>query len=167
MSNDLFQPFLVSVAICLTPFLILSIVVAISGKSLRAGLWIFLLFALIISIAFVFVWLYETYLPASIRIVGETVTMFIAVLTAVALGVLYTINAMKAGKVLHRNNKAVNFFVILVIVITFVPVFVFLFFMNGTSSSGNVFFPTLAIILLIQYFGTVRFVPEIPLQIAT
>lgn len=152
MNNDFWQTYLISAAICLTPFLILSIVVAIRGKSLRAGLWMLLLFALIIGLTFVFIWLYETYLPASVREIAETVTMFIAIFTAVALGVLYTINAMKAGKVSQRNNSAVNFFVTLVIVIAFVPVFVFLFFMNGPTSSGNVFLPILVIILLIQYF---------------
>jgi hypothetical protein len=152
MNNDFWQTHIISAAICLTPFLILSVVGAIRAKSFRAGFWMFLLFALIVSTTFVFVWLYETYLPVSVREVAETVTMFIAVFTAVALGVLYTINAMKAGKVLQRNNNAVNFFVTLVIVIAFTPALIFLFFMNGPSSSGIGFLSLLAIVLLVQYF---------------
>lgn len=153
MSNDFLQIYFISAAICLTPFLILSIVVAIRSKSLRAGLWMFLLFALIIGLTFVFVRLYKAYLPVSVREVAETVMMFIAFLTVVALGVLYTINAVKAGKVLHRNNKAVNFFVILVVVLAFTPALFFLFFMNGSSSSAGIgFLSLLAIVLLVQNF---------------
>lgn len=152
MTNNFLQTYLISAGICLIPLLIISFVIAIRSKSLRAGLGIFLQFTLIFGLAFVFTWLYETYLPASAQVVAETVTMFIAVFTAVALGVLYTINAMKAGKVIQRNNNTVSFFVILVIVIAFTPVLLFLFFMNGSSSLGIGSLSLLAIIVLVQSF---------------
>ena len=112
----------------------------------------FLLFTLFISIVLVIVWLYETYLPASFRIIGEKLTAFIAVLTVIVLGIIYRINALKAGKIVGRDNNATNFLVALIIVMALSPIFIFLFFVKGLSSLSISFLPLLAIILLVQYF---------------
>ena len=153
MNNDFWQPVLISASICLTPFLILSIIAAIRGKSFQAGFTLFLLFGGIATIGIAFIWLYS-YIPVNVQRVLTALSFVVFILSVATVGVLSWISSKKAGRILHRDKNAVLKLVLNTIWVMFALIYSFLLILRSNTLSGAGFILLLVTTSVVQNFLT-------------
>lgn len=130
MEDNYSQASLFAGLFCLMPFLILSIIAAIRTKSFRVGFWLILLFTVFVGIGVAISLLYQAYWPEGIQRFTTPLLFIVLIVAIIIQGVLFWLNARNGGKILHQNKGATLNIVRYVILVSFVPIFVFLFLMN-------------------------------------
>jgi hypothetical protein len=150
MNTD-WQTLLIVTSACLTPILILSIIVAVRGKSFQAGFGLFLLFVGIATIGIAFIWLYS-YIPVKVQRVLTAISFVVFILSVATIGVLSWIRSRRAGRILHQDKNAVLKMVLSTIWIVFTLIYSFLFIQRPITLSGAGFVLLLVTMSVVQNF---------------
>ena len=105
MNNDSWQIPLIITSVCLFPFLVLGVILAIRTKSFQVGIRWILLFTLVAGIFGISLWLI-TSIPDNILGSIALPVFFISTILIGVMGLAYWSNGRKGGKIVWQVKKA-------------------------------------------------------------